>query len=59
MSMSLAATAVGRTIGSLIGPFVWNRAGVVGNCAVAALMVVLAVVVLARWLREGTQEKEG
>jgi predicted MFS family arabinose efflux permease len=55
MSMSLGAMAAGRTIGSLIGPIVWARAGVVGNSAVSAAMMILAVLVLARWLREGVE----
>lgn len=54
MAMSLGAMAAGRTIGSIVGPFVWQRAGLAGNSAVAALMMVLAVAVLFRWLREGT-----
>jgi len=56
MSMNLAAMATGRTIGSLIGPRLWERAGLVGNTTVAAIMMVLAALVLARWLREGTEE---
>ena len=54
MAMAFGAMAAGRTVGSLIGPFVWQRVGLAGNAAVAALMMVLAVVVLFRWLREGT-----
>jgi predicted MFS family arabinose efflux permease len=54
--MSLGAMAAGRTIGSLIGPFVWDRAGVTGNSTVSAVMMLLAVLVLARWLREGKEE---
>lgn len=56
MSMSFGAMAAGRTIGSLIGPVVWDRAGVAGNSAVSAVMMVLAVLVLHRWLREGKEE---
>lgn len=54
MAMSLGAMAAGRTIGSVVGPFVWQRAGLAGNATVAAVMMLLAVVVLFRWLREGT-----
>ncbi|MBP6015831.1 MAG: MFS transporter [Candidatus Promineofilum sp.] len=56
MSMSLGAMAAGRTIGSVIGPFVWARAGMTGNSAISAVMMLLAVLVLARWLREGKEE---
>lgn len=55
MSMTFGAMAAGRTIGSIVGPFVWARAGVVGNSLVAATVMVLAVLVLARWLREGRE----
>lgn len=55
MSMALGAMAAGRTIGSLIGPVVWDRAGVAGNSTISAVMMVLAVLVLARWLREGKE----
>ena len=54
--MNLAAMAAGRTIGSLIGPRLWERAGLIGNTTVAAIMMVLAALVLARWLREGVEE---
>jgi predicted MFS family arabinose efflux permease len=56
MAMSLGAMAAGRTIGSLVGPFVWERFGVAGNSAVSAAVMILAVLVLARWLREGNEE---
>jgi len=56
MSMNLAAMATGRTIGSVIGPRLWERVGLIGNTTVAAIMMVLAALVLARWLREGTEE---
>jgi predicted MFS family arabinose efflux permease len=55
MSMSLGAMAAGRTIGSLTGPLVWERAGLSGNSIVAAVMMLLAVLVLARWLHEAKE----
>ena len=55
MSMTFGAMAAGRTIGSIIGPFVWLRAGMWGNSIIAAVVMLLAVVVLARWLREGEE----
>ena len=45
--------AAGRTIGSLIGPAIWVRFGLPGNSVLSAAMMLLAVVVLVRWLREG------
>jgi predicted MFS family arabinose efflux permease len=56
MSMALGAMAAGRTVGSLIGPVVWERAGVAGNATISAIMMLLAVFVLARWVREGKEE---
>lgn len=56
MSMSLGAMAAGRTIGSVIGPIAWSRAGVAGNSTIAAVMMLLAVLVLFRWLHEGKEE---
>ncbi len=55
MSMSLGAMAAGRVIGSLVGPVLWQRAGITGNAVVAAVVMVLAVIVLARYLHEGTE----
>mgnify|MGYP001390569061 CR=1 FL=1 len=55
MSMTFGAMAAGRTIGSIIGPAVWLRAGMWGNSIIAAVVMLLAVVVLARWLREGEE----
>jgi len=55
MSMSFGAMAAGRTIGSIVGPAVWARAGMWGNSLIAATVMLLAVVVLVRWLREAKQ----
>lgn len=56
MSMSLGAMAAGRTIGSSIGPIAWAKMGVAGNSTIAAVMMLLAALVLARWLHEGKEE---
>lgn len=56
MSMSFGAMAAGRTIGSIIGPAVWQRAGITGNSLIAAAVMLLAVAVLVRWLREAREE---
>ena len=53
MSMGFGAMAAGRTVGSLIGPAIWVRFGLPGNSVLSAAMMLLAVVVLVRWLREG------
>ena len=52
MSMAFGAMAVGRTIGSIIGPIVWTQAGMLGNSLIAAALMLLAALVLVRWLRE-------
>jgi predicted MFS family arabinose efflux permease len=57
MSMGFGAMAVGRTIGSIIGPIVWVRAGMLGNSLIAAALMLLAALVLVRWLREAKGEE--
>jgi len=53
MAMVLAASAVGRTAGSLLGPIVWQRGGLIANGALAAVAMITAVFVLVKWIREG------
>ena len=53
LSMVLAAASLGRMAGALVGPVVWQAAGLAGNTSLAALATLLAVLVLARWVREG------
>ncbi len=52
MSMALGAGALGRTIGSLVGPLIFQRSGFAGSGAVAAIVMALGVLVLAKWVRE-------
>lgn len=56
MSMSLGAMAAGRTVGSLVGPIAWNKTGVLGNSLISGTMMILAVIVLWRWLHESKEE---
>lgn len=56
MAMSLGAMSAGRVVGSLIGPRVWDQFGVTGNSAVSAAFMILAVIVLALWVRESREE---
>jgi predicted MFS family arabinose efflux permease len=53
MSMTLAAAALGRTMGAIIGPIIWQTAGFHLTGLVAAVIMGVAVVVLAVWVREG------
>lgn len=52
MSVVLAAAALGRGVGSLVGPIVFQRAGLTGSGLTAAVVMLLAMLVLARWVRE-------
>lgn len=53
MSVFIAAGAMGRLLGGIVGPILWARTGFMGNAFVAAAIMLLAAFVLARWLREG------
>jgi predicted MFS family arabinose efflux permease len=59
MSMILAAAAIGRSLGSLLGPFFWEQGGLPRNTQVAAGLTIAAVFVLARWLHEGVEVESG
>jgi predicted MFS family arabinose efflux permease len=54
MSMAIAAGALGRTVGAIIGPIIWETAGFHLTGLVAAVIMGAAVIVLAVWVREGT-----
>ncbi|MBP8002895.1 MAG: MFS transporter, partial [Chloroflexi bacterium] len=56
MSVFIAAGALGRVIGGLVGPWLWVRAGFMGNTFVAAAIMLAAAVVMILWLREGKGE---
>jgi predicted MFS family arabinose efflux permease len=52
MSLNLAASGLGRAIGSLIGPLIWASLGLVGNGVMAAVIMLTAVFILLRWVHE-------
>lgn len=54
MSVTIAAGALGRTIGAIIGPIIWQTAGFHLTGFVAAVIMGVAIVILALWVREGT-----
>jgi predicted MFS family arabinose efflux permease len=56
MSVVLAAAGVGRALGALAGPPLWSGLGFRALGAIAAVVMLAAVVILARWLREGVDE---
>lgn len=55
MSVALGAGALGRALGSLIGPVVFARGGFGSSGLAAAGVMLLAVLVLALWVREGKE----
>lgn len=58
MSMTLGAAAVGRAMGSWLGPLIWQRAGFVGSGTLSAVLMVTAVFILAYWVREAHSLEE-
>ena len=56
LSAVLAASSMGRMLGALIGPAVWQRSGLAGNTFLGAIVMWLAVLILALWVREGKEE---
>ncbi len=52
MSLVAAAMAAGRTIGSIMGPRVWDAGGLALNTLVSAAIVMVAMFVLWRGVRE-------
>ena len=52
MSVVMASFALGRTLGTLVGPFVADRFGSTGSGLTSAAMMLIAVLVLARWVKE-------
>jgi predicted MFS family arabinose efflux permease len=53
MAVTLAAASLGRAIGALVGPALWDWAGFQWLGVVAAVIMALAVLILGRWVQEG------
>lgn len=53
LSVVLAAGSLGRAVGALVGPVIWDLAGFKWLGVVSALVMALAIVILAVWIREG------
>jgi predicted MFS family arabinose efflux permease len=53
MAVVLAASSLGRAVGALVGPALWDWAGFEWLGATAAVIMALSVLILARWVREG------
>lgn len=56
LSVVLAAGSMGRMLGALIGPAVWQQGGLAGNTFLGAIVMWVAVLVLALWVREGEEQ---
>ena len=52
LSVAFASAGLGRTVGALAGPLIWQQFGLRGNTSVGALMMLIAILVLARWMHE-------
>ncbi len=53
MSSIIAAGALGRALGSWLGPFLFTRFGFSSNGLVSAIITAVAALLLALWIREG------
>ena len=57
MSIVVAASYLGRAIGTTVGPFLWERGGLRANAWVAAVLTATAVFTIARGLHAGEGER--
>lgn len=55
LSVVLAASSLGRAVGALAGPALWDWAGFQWLGVVSAVVMALAVLTLALWVREGDE----
>jgi predicted MFS family arabinose efflux permease len=56
MSVILATGGLGRALGALAGPVIWDVGGFPLLGLIAAVIMVLAVLILALWIREADGE---
>ena len=56
MSAVGAASSLGRALGTVVGPFLWERWGLEANAGMAAVLTATAVFIIARWLHAGVRE---
>lgn len=55
MSSILAAGALGRALGSWLGPFLFSQFGFSSNGLISAIITAVAALLLARWIREASE----
>ncbi|MFZ0548661.1 MAG: hypothetical protein WAM60_24640, partial [Candidatus Promineifilaceae bacterium] len=53
MSVVLAASSLGRAVGALVGPVIWDWGGFQWLGLIAAVIMAVSVVILTIWVREG------
>ena len=56
MSSIIAAGALGRALGSWLGPLLFTRFGFSSNGLVSAMITAVAVLFLALWIHEGSEQ---
>lgn len=54
MSSLLAGSALGRGVGAWLGPLLFKHWSFVANGVVASLLMTVAIIILWRWVKEGT-----
>ena len=59
MSSIIAAGALGRALGSWLGPFLFTQFGFSSNGLVSAMITAVATLILALWIREGSDSVIG
>ena len=55
MSSIIAAGALGRALGSWLGPFLFDQFGFSSNGLISAIITAVATLLLARWIREASE----
>jgi predicted MFS family arabinose efflux permease len=53
LSITMAASGLGRAAGAWLGPIIWQEAGLQGTGLAGAVCMLIALLILARWVREG------
>ncbi len=56
MSSFIAAGALGRALGSWLGPFLFTHFGFTSNGVISAIITAVATLLLVLWIREGEQQ---
>ena len=54
MSSLLAGGALGRGLGAWLGPLLFNNWSFVANGVIASLLMAVSIIILWRWVKEGT-----